>query len=458
MRRNAFIETLLVQCVSTCPTVENNYCGVEPSSYSTSQPSSEPSSAPTSYPTNSLRSTVELHVLQKLQGITAAQFDQQARDDFITAVWKSLTNRFPNLRKQNFAITGVSEVTTRRLLREVLSARRLATELEVDYAITYVAEELGCTDCTGGIYIINDGPSVDSALRETIEDPGILEEVRTTIVNESQSSALQAAAATTLQTPEFTQEYTLLSFTSSKPTGQPSGQPSGRPSSQPSAPADQPTPKLAEQQPGPTGYIVAGVLCVVACIAFAVRIGHNKMVGNKKVMPAIVVSNADTVIETPVPEQERPPATGKYMTVSDDDSDCDTPIFTQASVDVNVNVNGTAMRAESRKIEEGLQGLLNPTPTASISIQSQAHISNTEKDDDDDDVLQKIVDAKDRTKPSVSSSPTAMHMQPSVSLASGLVTTAMTQAIESHAHFSNAEDDDVLQKIVDAKDRTKPSL
>jgi len=49
-------------------------------------------------------------------------------------------------------------------------------------------------------------------------------------------------------------------------------------------------------------------------------------------------------------------------------------------------------------------------------------------------------------------------MQPSVSLASGLVTTAMTQAIESHAHFSNAEDDDVLQKIVDAKDRTKPSL
>jgi hypothetical protein len=140
---------------------------------------------------------------------------------------------------------------------------------------------------------------------------------------------------------------------------------------------------------------------------------HNK--DNKKVMSAIVSSNDDTVIETPVQEQERPPATGKYITVSDDDSDWkfgDTPISTQASE--------TAMRAESRKIEEGL---LNPTAT----IQLQSHLSNTE-----DDVLQGIVDAKKHIKPLVSSSPTAMHMQPSVSLASELVNTAMTEAISMH--------------------------
>ena len=61
---------------------------------------------------------------------------------------------------------------------------------------------------------------------------------------------------------------------------------------------------------------------------------------------------------------------------------------------------------ETIQIEEGL---INP----SASIQSQSRFSNT--------VLQRIVDAKERTKPSESSSPTAMHVQPSVSLASELV-------------------------------------
>ena len=86
--------------------------------------------------------------------MTAAAFDEQTQKDFLKAVWKNLLFKFPDLRYEQFHLDGFSEVALRRL-NDKLDAttadisRRLSVELEVDYSITYIAEEIGCSDCEG---------------------------------------------------------------------------------------------------------------------------------------------------------------------------------------------------------------------------------------------------------------------------------------------------------------------
>ena len=104
MRRNAFVETLLQQCVSTCPTVENNYCGISPTSYPTGQPSGEPTGQPTGEPTGQpsgqpsvqptkLPTEVVMRLRQsftfELLGVTCAEIGDMERTVIADTIFRS---------------------------------------------------------------------------------------------------------------------------------------------------------------------------------------------------------------------------------------------------------------------------------------------------------------------------------------------------------------------------------
>ena len=206
------------------------------------------------------RSKLQLPVKQTIPGITIALFDSAAQIDFIKAVWKSLLPKFPGLRYENFKITGIFENNVRKLSSEsdrlmkydsgMYISRKLAVELEVDYDIIYIAEEIQCVDCSN-IQVTAD--DVTDKMKEVMEEPVFAASVTTNINNESTSPALLAVSGS-IPVPE-PQVYVLISFTSPRPTGQPSSQPtsqpSGKPSGQPSrSPSGQPSSQPSNQ---PTG-------------------------------------------------------------------------------------------------------------------------------------------------------------------------------------------------------------
>ncbi len=206
----------------------------------TSRPSGQPTGEPSAYPTQHIRSTVQLIVQQQVKGVTVADFDATAKEEYITAIVVSLEEEMPNLRTSMINITSVTEVVARR---RNLRGRTLAgigqrsldtfsglfygsrglgvnSISELEYEIVYVAEELGCSSCSTG-------QQADDYFRTMLEHSDQQAAVSTWLSTYSNTAALQAGI--TVMSTAFPNAYTLLSFQSQYPTGQPSSSPSSIP-------------------------------------------------------------------------------------------------------------------------------------------------------------------------------------------------------------------------------------
>jgi hypothetical protein len=199
-------------------------------------------------------------VQQQVKGITSAEFNVEAKADFITAVVSSLETEMPHLRTSHFTITGVTTTVARRqlggggglnlnpnlnpnpnppegmLLRGSSSSSSSSSRgggrslgansvIEVEYEVEYVAEELGCgTHC---LY----GEDADTYFRAQLNDATKQATIATFLSSYSSNSAFQAGVV--LQSTVFPNAYTQTSYQTRPPTSMPTGTPSSWPTAEP---------------------------------------------------------------------------------------------------------------------------------------------------------------------------------------------------------------------------------
>ena len=217
----------------------------QPSIQPTSMPSSQPSGTPTGYPTRYIRTTIQLTVYQQVQGITTAEFSDEAKADYINGLVTALQDEIPGLRAPMISITGVTTVVARRLNPSLRSSSQYTDKVdkdkkrtefqktrdlgassvsEVAYEIVYIAEELGCSSGC------DTGAEADEYFRTLLADSTNHAAISSYLATYSNVAALQGI---TVYATTFPNAFTLIDYKTQYPTSMPTTIPTSNPTATP---------------------------------------------------------------------------------------------------------------------------------------------------------------------------------------------------------------------------------